>query len=267
MTIALCFFTYSFLGWLCECLYCSIPQGKFINRGFLAGPYCPIYGCGALLVLYSLSPFKDSFVLIALMGFLLTSMLEYLTSFLMEVIFHTKWWDYTTYPYNIHGRICLKNSLLFTVMVMVVLYGVHPLIIYFISSIPTMIQPVLAGMTTMFFIYDMMITSQAIIRKNKELQEIQQSIRQLYDELKKTNIATLHENVQDALQKLLNSTNADEIILSRIDRMRDKISNFYNLRKRTFERLSKAFPTRIEKRPRFDLDKLIAIINKYRKKD
>lgn len=267
MTIVLCFFAYSFLGWLCECLYCSIPERKFINRGFLAGPYCPIYGCGALLVLHVLYPYKHNLALMFLMGFIMSSMLEYVTSYLMEIIFHTKWWDYTSYPFNIHGRICLRNSLLFAVMTIVVLYGVQPFTLRFISRIPPLIQPVLAGMIAFIFLYDVVITSQAILRKNKELQEIQQSIRQLYDELKKTNIATLHENFQDALQKLLDSTNADEIILSHIDKMRDKISGFYNLRKRTFARLYKAFPTRIEKRPHFELDKLISIINKYRRKD
>ena len=104
------FFIYSFLGWVCECIYCGVPAKKFINRGFLAGPYCPIYGCGALAVIYTLTPFSDNVVILFGMGVIVTSALEYITSYMMEKLFHTKWWDYSKHPFNIHGRICLKNS-------------------------------------------------------------------------------------------------------------------------------------------------------------
>ena len=107
MFYILCFFAYSFLGWVCECIYCSIPAKKFINRGFLEGPYCPIYGCGAMLVIYLLTPFAAKPLLLFVAGILVTSALEYITSWLMEMFFHTKWWDYSTYPFNINGRICL----------------------------------------------------------------------------------------------------------------------------------------------------------------
>ncbi|MFQ7539298.1 MAG: putative ABC transporter permease [Clostridium sp.] len=109
MELILYFFLYSFFGWLCECIYCSIPAHTFINRGFLAGPYCPIYGCGALAVLHILDPFGYSIPLMFVMGIVVTSALEYVTSWGMEVLFHTKWWDYSSYPFNIHGRVCLKT--------------------------------------------------------------------------------------------------------------------------------------------------------------
>ena len=98
MELILYFFLYSFFGWLCECIYCSIPAHTFINRGFLAGPYCPIYGCGALAVLHILDPFGFSIPLMFVMGIVVTSALEYVTSWGMEVLFHTKWWDYSSYP-------------------------------------------------------------------------------------------------------------------------------------------------------------------------
>ena len=78
--IFLYFMIYSFLGWLCECIYCSIPEKKFINRGFLMGPYCPIYGFGALLVLYLLHPFASNIIILFLAGVIVTSILEYITS-------------------------------------------------------------------------------------------------------------------------------------------------------------------------------------------
>lgn len=267
MSIILYFFMYSFLGWLAECIYCGLPQKKFINRGFLAGPYCPVYGCGAMLVLHILNPFKKYAILIFLLGILLTSILEYITSYLMEIAFHTKWWDYSTYPFNLHGRICLKNSLLFGLMVLVVVYGIHPIVVDLVSKIPTILQPILTCILLLVFTYDMIMTIHAIIRKNKAFQDVQKSVHLLYEDFKNMNITILHEGFSEALQKVLDSTNADELIISHIDKVKDKISNFYDLRKQTFERLSKAFPTKIEKQTRLDMDKLIAAINKYRKKD
>ena len=89
------FIIYSFLGWVCEVIFCSVPARKFINRGFLMGPVCPIYGCGALLVIGFLMPFKDSLVMVFAVGMVVTSLLEYITSYAMEKLFHSRWWDYS----------------------------------------------------------------------------------------------------------------------------------------------------------------------------
>ena len=122
------FFAYSILGWACECLYCGIPARRFINRGFLEGPYCPIYGCGALIVILVLDPLKGHPLLLFLGAMIFTSVLEYVTSWLMEKLFHSKWWDYSERPFNINGRVCLLNSLLFGIMGLAVMYVVHPFI-------------------------------------------------------------------------------------------------------------------------------------------
>ena len=134
------YFLYSCLGWVCECLYCGIPAGHFINRGFLAGPYCPIYGCGAVLVVYVLEPFQDHIVVLFLAGMILTSILEYVTSYLMEKLFHSKWWDYSNRRFNLHGRICLRNSLLFGVMGIVVVRIVHPFMASLLGRVPLVWQ-------------------------------------------------------------------------------------------------------------------------------
>ena len=85
------FTIYSFLGWLCETVYCSVGQRRFVYRGFLNGPVCPIYGFGALLVLFFLMDVKDNLLALFTAGMVVTSTLEYLTSFLMEKLFHAKW--------------------------------------------------------------------------------------------------------------------------------------------------------------------------------
>ena len=109
----LIFIIYSFLGYIAEVIYCRIVDGEFVNRGFLFGPLCPIYGFGAIFIIVLLHRFFHSPFLIFILSIILTSFVEYITSFIMEKTFKAKWWDYSDLPYNLNGRICLRNSLLF----------------------------------------------------------------------------------------------------------------------------------------------------------
>ncbi len=112
--IFLLLMVYSFLGWCGEMVYCSIGQRKLCEkRGFLNGPICPIYGHGALVVLLCLHGGCKNPLLTFLWGALLTSIVEYITSYIMEKLFHMRWWDYSQYKFHINGRVCLLNSTLF----------------------------------------------------------------------------------------------------------------------------------------------------------
>ena len=118
---------YSFLGWCGEMIYCSIGQGKLCEkRGFLNDPLCPIYGHGALLVLVVLGQRWNNPISTFLIGMVLTSTVEYLTSYLMEKLFHMRWWDYSHHHFQLKGRICLLNSTLFGLACLVLRYVVHP---------------------------------------------------------------------------------------------------------------------------------------------
>ena len=110
---------YSVIGWVYESTICSIGQRKLINRGFLNGPYCPIYGTGAVLVLLVLGRIQNP-VLLFFAGAVLTCSLEYLTSWLMEKLFHARWWDYSKRKFNIGGRVCLIGA--FSVVLILVLH-------------------------------------------------------------------------------------------------------------------------------------------------
>ena len=123
----LLFLLCSLLGWCVEMAYCSLGQGRLCEkRGFLNGPICPIYGHGALLVLLALDGGCESPLLTFLLGALLTSALEYATSYLMEKLFHMRWWDYSQKPFNLNGRICLRNSALFGAACVLLCHGVGP---------------------------------------------------------------------------------------------------------------------------------------------
>ena len=120
------FITYSFIGWCCESLYCSIGTRKWINRGFLNGPFCPVYGFGAIIILLALQYIPNHFLIVFLAGMVLTSILEYITGWGMEKIFHTRWWDYSGRRFNIHGRVCLLNSTLFGLLCVFLHFYIHP---------------------------------------------------------------------------------------------------------------------------------------------
>ena len=105
------FIIYAFIGWCTEVSYAALDRGIFVNRGFLNGPYCPIYGCGVVIVVAALTPLKDNLLILFAGSFLLTSILEYITGFILEKVFHNKWWDYSNKPFNLHGYICLKFSI------------------------------------------------------------------------------------------------------------------------------------------------------------
>ena len=104
------FYFYCVAGWVWETLYVSIRKKQWINRGFLYGPWLPIYGTGAILILFTTLPFAESGFLIFLIGMISATALEYVTGAVMERIFHMRYWDYSEEPLNLNGQICLKVS-------------------------------------------------------------------------------------------------------------------------------------------------------------
>lgn len=122
------FFFYSFVGWICECTYCSYINKKWTNRGFLFGPICPIYGAGALAMLFTLTwCVKNPFITIVL-GMIVCDVVEYITSFLMEKLFHARWWDYSDRKFNINGRICLHHTFFWALGAAGFMYVIDPFI-------------------------------------------------------------------------------------------------------------------------------------------
>ncbi len=157
------FFFYSAAGWLMESLYCSLAKHKWINRGFLTGPMCPIYGTGAVALLICLSPIKDSSVLPSILkppilfvaGMVVADIVEFITSVLMEKLFHARWWDYSDRKFNIQGRICLRNSLYWGIATIVFLYMVHPPVEEIVLMIPANIVYVILGLIFAVFLADL----------------------------------------------------------------------------------------------------------------
>ena len=131
--IVLCFslfIIYSFIGWCIEVIAVSYTKKKFVNRGFLIGPYCPIYGVSALIMVFLLNKYKEDISVLFWMSFIVCSIIEYLTSYIMEKLFKARWWDYSDRLFNVNGRICLKNSICFGALGVLLIRYINNFLMY-----------------------------------------------------------------------------------------------------------------------------------------
>jgi uncharacterized membrane protein len=144
-------------------------SGKLINRGFLLGPWCPINGFGALIMLFVFSKYKDDPLNLYLMYAVYVSILEYFTSFLMEKLFNARWWDYSHLKFNLNGRICLANSLSFGILGLLFGYFIHPLIIQILNAIPLNILYVGTPIIIVIFLIDLFITFNVVSKLKKSM--------------------------------------------------------------------------------------------------
>lgn len=161
-TYFLLFMIYSFLGWCGEVFVSFCQHKRFINRGFLMGPNCPIYGFGCVLISILLNKYVDDIVVIFCMSMILCSVLEYVTSFLMEVIFKMRWWDYSHLKFNINGRICLGYSVPFGLIGTFVILYVNPFFIHLFDLIPYWLLDVLVLILACLFVIDVIVSSNII---------------------------------------------------------------------------------------------------------
>ena len=173
--VFLLFLIYSTLGWCGEMIYCSIGQRKLCEkRGFLNGTLCPIYGFGALLVLWALRGGCESPVLTFVFGALLTSAVEYFTSYLMEKLFHMRWWDYSRRRFQIRGRVCLLNSTLFGLLCVVLCHLLHPEVMKLIQWLTDhhIVIPLAAALFVLFAA-DVVLSVRSAIQIGNRLEKLQ----------------------------------------------------------------------------------------------
>lgn len=138
-TYILIFFTYSIAGWCMEVLkiFLNPKYKKFINRGFLIGPYLPIYGCGVVGITFFLGKYNNDLPALFFLSIVVCGILEYITSFIMEKLFNARWWDYSTRKFNINGRVCLETLVPFGIGGTLILHWINPFIVNLYNKIPT----------------------------------------------------------------------------------------------------------------------------------
>ena len=201
--IFLLFLFYSFVGWFCEVLYCSISKRRFINRGFLYGPICPIYGFGGIIIFSCLMSLSHNLVLLFFASMISTTILEYFVSWVLEKLFDTKWWDYSTYRFNINGRVCLLNSVLFGVMGIVAVRFVHPLVLSVLYRIDDFWTKTLALILLGIFIVDLAFTLRSLINFKIYLIRLELFIHGLVLKVERENwFIELHDNIEEFVNKI-----------------------------------------------------------------
>lgn len=152
------FFIYSVIGWMMETIFVGIQKRKLVDRGFLIGPYCPIYGFGALVMILYLTQYKDNVLTVFILGVVICSLLEYITSYVMEKLFKTRWWDYSNKKFNLNGRICGFNSLLFGIAGVLVIYFLQPSLDLFLSRLNYTFLIIINVICFVLFFVDMIIS-------------------------------------------------------------------------------------------------------------
>lgn len=163
----LLFMLYSFIGWLMEVFVFLIQERKFINRGFFIGPYCPIYGVCSVLMILTFGRYVGTPIAMFVMACVLCTVIEYLTSVIMEKLFNTRWWDYSNVPFNVNGRVCLHNSVLFGLLGVALIYLVNPFFTWILDKWPHGLLIGFSMSLLLLFVIDNIISFN-IISKVKE---------------------------------------------------------------------------------------------------
>ena len=173
------FIIYAFLGWCSEVAFAAVNKGKFVNRGFLNGPVCPIYGVGMLIVVLCLWNLRDRPLLLFLGSALLTTALEFVTGFVLERFFHDKWWDYSDMPFNIKGYVCLKFTILWGLAASFIIGAIHRFIYMLIEKTPFVLGAILLAVFSAAFIADFIVTLTALAKLPKKLKAMAEAERAL----------------------------------------------------------------------------------------
>ena len=230
---------YSFAGWILESVCKTIEQRKFVNSGFLNGPFCPIYGFGAIIMLLCLSFLKEKPILLFIAAFFILSIWEYLVGLFLEKVFKTKYWDYSHLKFNIQGRVCLKNSLFWGVLGVAFICCIHPFIDKYIKMIPINILLYIDIIIGIAILVDLVFSIIAITNFEimvKKINELGDSIKEKVKEAKELNEKNklkLEETEKKSIENI-------EKIIQELKRNQAKLKiRIY----RQANRLKKAFPS------------------------
>lgn len=222
------FFIYSFLGWCIESVFKSICERKLVNSGFLFGPLCPIYGCGAIIMYIFLEDVKSKPFITFCLGFVVLSLWEYIVGVFLEKVFHKKYWDYSNNKFNLQGRVCLLNSIFWGILGVLFIDIIHP----FVTNALSIINNEIILYSDIVIAIAILIDTIASIRSNysidnqlKRVEELNRSIKEKLEEIKLKGKG-VEQSLQDTLEEL-----------------KSKRAKIIRKSYRTIIRLKKAFPS------------------------
>ncbi|SEW23240.1 Uncharacterized membrane protein [Ruminococcaceae bacterium KH2T8] len=166
------FFIYGFIGWIVEVIYYGVTEGKFINRGFLNGPHCPVYGLGFYGVIWFFSPLAHNFPVLFFGSAITATTVELLAGVILYWIFHLRWWDYTDYKFNFHGFICLRFSIYWGIACSLGVYMLHPTVMKLINFANGLTKYTVVSILSMILVLDIVVTVTSIFKFNERVRFI-----------------------------------------------------------------------------------------------
>lgn len=244
------FFIYSFLGWVWESAYVSIKSRKLVNRGFVNGPLCTIYGAGAVTIYLILRPLRENLALLYLGGVVVATALEYITGWIMETVFHTRWWDYSDKKFNLHGYISLASSLLWGVFSVLLFKFLQPFVFWITSLYPQSVGEVILTVIMILYGVDFVISSHAAFGLSKTFEKAEEMLEDLASYMQFTRLYETREEIREKLESIRTAVRQKEMIermnagreefISRFEAVISenplKEGSFYQEKKRELER-------------------------------
>lgn len=224
------FFAYAFVGWLWESCYVSVKQKRWINSGFLIGPIIPVYGFSVTAVLVAIRPFEQHLWTLYLVGVILITIIEFITSWLMEKLFHARWWDYSNIPLNLNGRVALPISLFWGIGVVLIVKFLHPLVTQWVSHVSVHYGTFASTILLALIMFDFGFTLANVTAFRQATQKIGENIDARKQKIRQ-DLATANAQIEDQLA-WLRSFKGDQAGLKALPKV-----NFVQ------RRLLKSFPT------------------------
>lgn len=246
------FMIYAVVGWMIEVAYAAVDTGKLSNRGFLNGPLCPIYGCGMVIVIFVLTPVRESVALIFAGSVILTSVLEFITGAVLEKLFNTKWWDYSDEPFNIKGYICLKFSLGWGIGGVFLMKIIQPGVLKMVRKIPETPGKIALLVFMVSFICDLSITIRDMVRfgmKLRSMEVLTAQLRNISDSMAQNiydGVISTQKGVDEIKDSVVGYTKEGlektKELQAKYDEVYKKYENLVTNSKFTNHRFTKAFP-------------------------
>lgn len=206
------FFIYSFLGWVWESAYVSVKKKQPVNRGFINGPFCTIYGVGAVSVYLIMKPFEKNLLALYVGGVLVATVLEYITGWLMEMIFHTRWWDYSRNRLNLHGYICLGSSLAWGFFTILLFEVFHPFVSWLTGLYPEYIGKILVVIVTILYGIDFITSATAAFQLSKTFEKVEDLLEDLTVYLHNSRLYETQTEIREKLETARNNLRIQDAV-------------------------------------------------------
>lgn len=255
LELATYFIIYSFLGWILESIFRSFCEKKIINTGFLIGPICPIYGCGAIIMILFLKNFPNSKILLFIMSIIFLSLWEYVVGVILEKLFKTKYWDYSDHKFNYKGRICLTNSIAWGFLGVFFIDFIHPFIVNLLKNVDILYLKIIVPILLLLILTDAIIS----IVKTKNIKGTLEKVEKLNEQIKEKLAEIKNQNQEK------NTTSENlQLLIERINKRKNR--ELRRLYKRVY-RLKRAFPAIDTKEFRDILNRKVELKNKKNKNE